>query len=154
MYSQGETVSVGEFSPRRYCSIKLYICLLFILLQRLQFSSNSCGVPYYLNPDTIPVITFSAHHPTFKPFYYTQPSTKHQSDKMKSFAAITLLALAVLGLASPMEQQQVATCATCSQGCLRTDTGSCYPNWPQEVCNIYTGVRYPPPTSILVVNLY
>ncbi|KAJ5909777.1 hypothetical protein N7504_004420 [Penicillium tannophilum] len=58
---------------------------------------------------------------------------------MKFFTAVCFVALASLGLASPLEQQKRATCATCSQGCLNVDTGDCYPQWPQSVCDTYSG---------------
>ena len=65
---------------------------------------------------------------------------------MKLFATIFLLSLAGLGLTSPAEEQAQATCATCRQGCLRTDTGDCFPNWPESTCEIYRGVSSPLPS--------
>lgn len=70
---------------------------------------------------------------------------------MKFLATICVLSLAGLGLTGPIEQQVQATCATCSQGCLRTDTGECYSNWPESVCSVYTGVSKSLTISILIL---
>jgi len=100
---------------------------------------------HHNRPSSSPSIAFSSSDPprTHQTLAcrttYNQPQ-RHNS-KMQFFAAISFLALAGLGFASPAEQQQKrATCATCAQGCLRTDTGDCYPNWPQSTCEIYRGV--------------
>ncbi|OAQ75756.1 hypothetical protein VFPFJ_10746 [Purpureocillium lilacinum] len=99
---------------------------------------------HHNRPSSSPSIAFSSSDPprTHQTLAcrttYNQPQ-RHNS-KMQFFAAISFLALAGLGFASPAEQQQKrATCATCAQGCLRTDTGDCYPNWPQSTCEIYRG---------------
>lgn len=70
---------------------------------------------------------------------------------MKSFAAITLIALAGLGLASPIEQQESADCSTCRESCLFTASngvGYCY-LFPQSVCDIYRGVSLHSPFAFI-----
>lgn len=73
---------------------------------------------------------------------HVQPQSRYLSSNMRFLATITVLLLAGLGLTSPVKQQAQATCAICSQGCLRTDTGECYPNWPESTCSIYSDVSY------------
>ena len=76
---------------------------------------------------------------------------------MKFFAINCVLSFSSLGVASPVEQQAQAACATCSQGCLRADTGDCFPNWSESKCEIYRGVSNSLPSrsrlsGFLIVN--